>query len=419
MSCTIHVSKINIEQKTRIIKDLTFRPISKNPSKKNFFIKPVYAYSILDDIMYIPLAYSVQNLKIYPKEIDTYHRIKCPFVGTLREEQRIVKTEAIKMLNQTHTTTLSFYCGFGKTVLGLYLACKIGLRTIIVVHRIILINQWKEAIESFVSGASVQVLDTKTDSIYADFCIVNSANVSKIGYIFNSIGTVIVDECHTIATKHLSRCLHYLTPRYMIALSATPTRPDGMDKLMHAYFGKDIIFRQMYRTHTVFRVDTQIFIQNEFQYNGTVDWNSVLEKQSTNAERNNLIINIVSKYKNRTFLILCKRVAHAKELERILISKGEITSCITGAQNKFDQNSRIILATVSKVGCGFSHNKLDALLIAADVQEYFTQYLGRVFRTPTVEPIVFDLVDINPILENHWVNRKDIYVSCGGKIKYM
>ena len=38
--------------------------------------------------------------------------------------------------------------------------------------------------------------------------------------------------------------------------------------------------------------------------------------------------------------------------------------------------------------------KLDALILASDLEEYFIQYLGRVMRREDVEPYIFDIVDI-------------------------
>ena len=48
---------------------------------------------------------------------------------------------------------LSLPCGFGKTTVSLAIACKLGYRTMIVVHKEFLANQWKERIQQFCPGA--------------------------------------------------------------------------------------------------------------------------------------------------------------------------------------------------------------------------------------------------------------------------
>ena len=59
---------------------------------------------------------------------------------------------------------------------------------------------------------------------------------------------------------------------------------------------------------------------------------------------------------------------------------------------------------------------LDMLILAVDVKDFFLQYLGRVFRTIDVKPIVIDIVDDHVLLKNHFRERKQIYTESGGKI---
>ena len=90
---------------------------------------------------------------------------------------------------------------------------------------------------------------------------------------------------------------------------------------------------------------------------------------------------------------------------------------LLGSNNKFDEKCRILVATVQKCGVGFSHDVLDALVIASDMEEYFIQYLARVMRTEQVKPIVFDIVDNHKSLKKHFSTRKKIYTQAGGVIK--
>ena len=55
--------------------------------------------------------------------------------------------------------------------------------------------------------------------------------------------------------------------------------------------------------------------------------------------------------------------------------------------------------------------------MASDIQAYFIQYLGRVFRRKDVIPIVFDIVDKNPILERHFKVRRATYLEHGGGVR--
>ena len=107
-------------------------------------------------------------------------------------------------------------------------------------------------------------------------------------------------------------------------------------------------------------------------------------------------------------------------LRELLGERGE-TSVTMMKENEttFDRDARILIATFQKVGTGFSHDKLDMLLLASDIEEYFLQYLGRVFRRPDVEPVIIDMVDRHPILKKHFQSRKKIYEESGGRIEMM
>jgi superfamily II DNA or RNA helicase len=150
---------------------------------------------------------------------------------------------------------------------------------------------------------------------------------------------------------------------------------------------------------------------------GKVDWGSVLESQCGNEGRNELVIKIVKYFKDRVFIVLCKRVNQAEYLERRLREDGEDVTSLIGKNQEYEQKSRILIGTVGKTGVGFDHPRLNALILASDVEQYFIQYLGRVFRTQEGEPLIFDLVDQFSLLEKHFKTRVAVYVEHGGIVK--
>ncbi len=90
-----------------------------------------------------------------------------------------------------------------------------------------------------------------------NFAIINAINIPKMEQGFlESFGTVIVDEVHLVMARKTFRSLLYVTPRYLIALSATSYRSDGLDALFPIFFGKEKIIRELNRKHIIYRVDT-------------------------------------------------------------------------------------------------------------------------------------------------------------------
>ena len=79
-------------------------------------------------------------------------------------------------------------------------------------------------------------------------------------------------------------------------------------------------------------------------------------------------------------MILRKRVNQVEYLVKRLEEEGESVTSLVGVKKYFDYTSRVLVATVQKAGVGFDHKKLDSLILASDVEEYFIQYLGRVLE---------------------------------------
>ena len=404
-------NKINDELKIEMKDKYSFGP-------SRYFIP----YEVLGDEgdVAIPFAFGVRDLKLKRRTRDKFNPMDVKFEGELREAQTEVKEEAIRILNKKGSIILSMYCGFGKTITSINLAATIGMKTLVVVNKLVLMSQWEESINRFCPGASVVKLTPKTKKCTSgvDFLIINAINMPKMGAdVFDNVGVVIVDEAHLIMAETVSKCMNSVSPRYLIGLTATPYRPDGLDALLGFYFGNDKIIRELYREHIVYKVPTGFEPTVELTEAGRLNWGSVLDSQSKDPDRNKLIVDIISKHADRTFLVLVKRVEQGEELERLLLERGEEVTSLVGSRQTFEVTSRVLIGTCSKVGTGFDHPRLDTLLLAADVEEYFIQYLGRCMRTREGVPVVFDLVDDNGVLKKHYGTRKKIYKRHGGVIK--
>ena len=55
---------------------------------------------------------------------------------------------------------------------------------------------------------------------------------------FNEFGFVIYDECHHLGAEIFSRALLKTGFKYLLGLSATPKRTDGLSKVFEWYLGK-------------------------------------------------------------------------------------------------------------------------------------------------------------------------------------
>jgi superfamily II DNA or RNA helicase len=408
MSIKVKIS--SIDESTRITIDKTLKV------RKDEETSWIYPYRIDGDVVYLPFHYAISlGYKIPTRSHLTPIRMDTTI--TLRDYQKLVYKKVIGLLRENYSVVLAVHVGWGKTMTAIKMIGKIGLKTVVLVNRVVLAKQWLKSIKS-VSDCRVAIVGTGDDELMSelDVIIINAANVPKLSE-WGDVGCVVVDELHLIAAEQLHRAMYHLTPRYLIGLSATPFRPDGLDKLIKFYYDMDNhIHHPLYREHIVYVVRTGFVLEFDRQMTGKINWNSLLNSQASHPERNQLIVSIIQKYRDRNFLVLCKRKTQAEELYQQLTTIDTTATRLFGTKSDYDESARVVLATSQKCGVGFSHDKLDALIIAADVEGYFIQYLGRVFRTPDVKPLVFDLVDEHPTLKKHWQTRRKVYVKSGGTI---
>ena len=434
MSICVTALQLTAELEQKVIDEVV---VEKVDASSNSFARPRFAsaeksfvrpYRMAEDHsrIYLPFAWALTHIPgAVRADRSTFQTLSpgCKFTSQLRAVQAEIKSACVSSLNERGNILISLYPGAGKTCLSIFLASRIGLKTLIVCHRLVLMEQWKQALERFLDEPKLFLLTPATLSRKkgpslmkeADFVLVNAQNVKKMGAeVFRTVGLVIIDEIHAIMAESLSECLAYLSPRYLIGLSATPHRPDGLDHLLDFYFGDSSrrIVRELYHPHDVYHVPTTL----TFEEDSKTQWSALISSQCLNERRNRLIASIVMHFRDRHFLVLCKRVEQAQMIAAMLEEEKEVVSVMTETVNTFDPNARVIVASLQKCGVGFSHDVLDALVMASDVEEYFIQYLARVMRTEQVRPMVFDLVDDHPTLKRHFRTRKNVCEKAGGVV---
>ena len=154
----------------------------------------------------------------------------------------LIETQGVSVLNE-YLENILVQAQTTKTKAVINLSRDINFRTALVKSRNLIeinvehpkITELKKIVEDIISKK-----DEKSH-----FFIINAQNVEKLPKdFFKDVGSVIVDEAHMIMAETLSKSLQYVSPRYLLGLTATPYRPDGLDILLQLYFGKYKIIRE-------------------------------------------------------------------------------------------------------------------------------------------------------------------------------
>ena len=148
-----------------------------------------------------------------------------------------------------------------------------------------------------------------------------------------------------------------------------------------------------------------------------LNWGKILDEQANNESRNKIIARecVQQVKQGRTVLILVKRVVQADLLSELLTSEGiGNVAKLVRSDRIFDKKCNVLIGTTAKIGVGFDHAPIDCLVVAADVKNYFVQFLGRCMRSLNTIPLVIDFDDDFITLKNHLNERLIKYKFHGG-----
>ena len=241
---TLHKSELTPEQQKQIKEDLTISPLTMGSYGPNNQVKfPVYRES--SNKIYVPHYYGVNNFgKPNQNKIPEGEEIHLTFNGTLRDYQIPVVEKYITYVigDVPKGGLLELPCAWGKTSASLYILSKLKKKTLVIVHKEFLMNQWIERIDQFLPGTRVgkiqgQTIDIENKDIV--LCMLQSLVLKDYpSSLFDSFGLTIIDEVHHISSQTFSTALFKVVTKYMLGLSATMDRKDGTTKVFKMFLGE-------------------------------------------------------------------------------------------------------------------------------------------------------------------------------------
>ena len=365
-------------------------------------------------------------------------KINVSFRGELREQQIPVVDEAARVIKEEGGAVLNLYCGFGKTTVANYLSCKIKRKTLILVHTSSLLEQWRERICEFVSGASVGLIRQSTFDIENRTHVIGlMQSISKRDYgenAFDSFGLLICDEAHHLPAQELSKCIRVAGTRYRIGLSATPFRKDGFHPFLFASIGR--IACSVER-----KADSQeLLVEAVFITNGpskihmtrraggktSINMSRMISDLCETQDRTQIICRIIlsKAQEGRKIIVLSDRRGHLETISNILMEHGylDIGFMVGGRkpeEMKSAEKAQVILATYAFCAEGVDIPTLDTAFYVTPRSD-IVQTTGRILRKNLDKktPMVIDVVDDPFVFRNQFSKRKRYYAKLGANIEY-
>lgn len=308
---TIYKSNISNIQLQQMKTDLTIKPYVQGAPAGAAVSFPAYRES--SNKLYVPHYYGVQQLGPPPEiKISEGTNINLHFAGQLRDYQRPVVEKFINHVqggfdplkeDNLHLPSgglLELPCAWGKTSGSLYILSVLSKKTLVIVHKEFLMNQWVERIQQFLPEARIGKIQGAIIDI-TDKDIVLCMLQSLVGKeypsnLFDSFGLTIIDEVHHISSQTFSNALFKIVTKYMLGLSATMNRKDGTTKVFKLFLG-DVIHKAETKTETEVEVRATYYTSSDAEFNATIldfkgqpQISSMISKLSSYARRTEFII---------------------------------------------------------------------------------------------------------------------------------
>jgi len=314
------IKKDQIDEKIlkEIKKDLTVKPIVLKAYQD--FVKPTEFKIFLEspNYLFLPRHYGIEKLGPPIKDqMPDGAPIDIKITYDVLPHQKLAYEKSLKQLREKGGGVLSLPCGYGKTFLGIKLSSDLGKKTLIVVNKECLMDQWIESIEKFTNGkAKIGIIQQSTiDVENKDYVVAMLHSLSKKEYsrdIFADFGFCIIDECHHIGSEMFSQALPKVASKYMLGLSATPRRKDGLSKVFYNYIGE--LF------HSEKRKGSNRVLVKRFKMTSSTSYYETLYMSNGIKNTGGMITNL-SKYEARTELIIeCIRSLMKQDRKILLLS---------------------------------------------------------------------------------------------------
>ena len=373
---------------------------------------------------YCPLS---ANDRREPGEACTF---KSSFVPRSTEQERVV-AESVAHLQHGRSFITKAPTGFGKTWCAMDVIAKLGVKTLIVVTKEDVRDQWVAACNA-VLGVKPGLVQGKQINTNAPITIAMVQPLSKYSgppSAWKGIGLTIFDEVHRMGADVFSNCAFMLPSKLRWGLSATPGRADGKDELITGCIGPvRVSTEHMLLKPTVFRCHTDHQFPEwlrKRQQPGRMAGHA--KDLSKDMRRNHFIARFVAKMRqvDRRVVVFSESLAHLDYLQAACIKHGlppkdmaHYVGGLTKQERETNKHSPILFATYAYTSEATDIPWLDTMVMATPRSDV-VQIVGRIMREHDSKrfPIVLDLVDPLKVYERFANKRLDWYQEINAEVR--
>lgn len=345
--------------------------------------------------------------------------VKIP-TQTLHLKLYYEQNKALEEILKNDYSLLIAPLGFGKTAVATAVIANRSVSTLVLVHKTILLEQWAIRLSEYfqIDIKSIGILGKEKKKLNGTLDVATLQSLKNRAELIENYSQIIIDESHHMSAVSFEVPLKRFKGKYVLGLSATPKRKDGMEAIMYLQCG-NIVHESIGKNtirHTLKTITTQY---DTFLDSFTMMLGEIVEDEV----RNKLIVDEVMWYSARNILILSERIEHLNILWHMLDAKGVDAILLHGGlsakekrvQFEKTDDASIILSTSSHIGEGIDIGHLDTIMLTMPISypERIIQYLGRIGRKGQ-QCLAIDFIDSSvPMLKSSFNKRIKGYKKMG------
>jgi superfamily II DNA or RNA helicase len=427
--------------------------------KKDLFVKPVIfgmqgadmgttafpVYRENQQKMYLPRFYGIGRYGLPDKsEISPGSNIDLEFTKPLRDYQEEIVQIYMNYVKKPICIDADYFgsggilevkCGAGKTVMALKIISLLKKKTLIIVHKEFLMNQWIERINEFLPGAKIGKIQGPLLEIEGNDIVIGMIQTlydkEYPADTFSDFGLTIIDEVHRIGSEQFSKTLFKTITANMLGISATVDRKDKLTKVLHMFIGDKIYSNKEQDDDPVtvravhYKANDTAFNEIEYDFRGNPKYSTMITKLCEFGPRSDFIVRIIrdliAEDSEKQIMILCHNRSLLTYLYDAIVYRGFATVgyYVGGMKQKNLQETeekQIVLATYAMAAEALDIKTLSTLVMVTPKTD-ITQSVGRILRAKHENPIIVDIIDHHDLFKKQWLQRRRFYKKCNYRIK--
>lgn len=330
-----------------------------------------------------------------------------------------------QFIDQIVTNTTRFNGGLclaptraGKTLCALEAACRLGRSTLILVNNGELMKQWAQNVEQHLRVPCGIIRQDRWDvgrpfTVAMTHTLVNRPMDLEAR---RQWGTVIVDECDSAPCKTYWTALHRVHARYVLGLSATPDRKDGLGEAIEWIVGKPIASLHRKLEAEVCWIPFR-WTGGKITKRGRTSWVDAEKEMMDDYSRVNKLAELAVMWNRsgRNVLVMAGIVEHLSRIADAVRAQGGDPGLFVGGNSTAEQRDKgICLTSYQLASKGVDFKMAPNLFIPAGPRADIRQAAGRALQ-PQVEVTtrILDPADLHPALMKWARKRGEFYHESG------